>query len=70
MAKASHTCHVGCFHECLLLVLLQDEVRFVFGHRGHTDPEIYSLEQLLPARWVLSTAGWYKMLACRAVIMC
>lgn len=31
--------------------MLQDTVRFVFGHRGHNDPEVYSLEQLLPARW-------------------
>lgn len=34
----------------LLHAHLQDTVRFVFGHRGHNDPEVYSIEQLLPAR--------------------
>lgn len=38
---------------CGVCHLLQDTVRFVFGHRGHHDPEVYSLEQLLPARWGL-----------------
>lgn len=36
----------------LLHAHLQDTVRFVFGHRGHDDPEVYSIEQLLPARCV------------------
>jgi hypothetical protein len=34
----------------LLLVVLQDRVRFVFGYRGHASPEVFSLDQLLPAR--------------------
>lgn len=29
---------------------VQEDVRFVFGHYGHTDPEVYSIQQLLPAR--------------------
>jgi hypothetical protein len=33
---------------------VQDSVRFVFGHRGHNDPEVWGLEQLLPARWALT----------------
>jgi hypothetical protein len=46
--------YLACFKSELspsLCLLLQDTVRFVFGHRGHNDPEVYSLEQLLPARW-------------------
>jgi hypothetical protein len=34
----------------LLLLVLQDRVRFVFGYRGHASPEVFSLDQLLPAR--------------------
>eukprot|EP00879_Flechtneria_rotunda_P021481 GHRR01022638.1.p1 GENE.GHRR01022638.1~~GHRR01022638.1.p1 ORF type:complete len:295 (+),score=84.05 GHRR01022638.1:578-1462(+) len=28
-----------------------DTVRFVFGYRGHTAPEVFGLDQLLPARF-------------------
>ena len=32
-------------------VSLQDSMRFIFGHHHHAQPEVFKLQQLLPARF-------------------
>jgi hypothetical protein len=55
-SPAAFVTTAGMLHSCCcgrLLMVLQDRVRFVFGYRGHASPEVFSLDQLLPARCAL-----------------
>lgn len=48
----------------------QDRVRFVFGYRGHDEPEVFSLAQLLPARCVMLAAHTAALISILLLVMC